>query len=190
MSQVSWCWMLLVLAPGCDRVFGLTELSPPVDAATSDANLDANLDNCPSGYAPIVGGATRYRFVTELQNWEFAHDDCANDTSVAITHLVEFDDQAELDAVRAAFPVLAPWEAWVGYARDLAGDPHVFHGTTGVLLPLGSPVWAGGEPDNSAGDEVVTFFGNNFDVVDGPRPTPYRYVCECDGVAGDRVFTF
>ncbi len=175
--------MLLALTPGCDRVLGLDDRTPLLDAA-----FDANLDRCPASYAPIIGGATRYRFVAEVHDWSFAHDDCADDSVPEITHLVELDDQAELDAVRAAVPVLPPWEAWVGYARDLSGDPFVFHGTTGAPLLLGSPIWAGGEPNNGLGEEVVTYFGHNFDVADAPRTLRVGYLCECDGVAGDRVF--
>ncbi len=179
MGRCRWVLALASLT-GCDAVFDL-EL-PAADAALADANLDL----CPPSYAPVQGGATRYRFILDKHDWVLAQADCADDSSPPITHLVELDDLAELGAVRDAFPAPDPWEAHTGYARDTTGDPFVFHATTGTLLPLGSPLWAGMEPNG--GDEDATFFGHNFNLADAPWAISRFYICECDGRPVTRTF--
>lgn len=180
-----WMWFAVVLGTGCDRVF---QLDRDIDAGDP---ADASLGACPSEYQPVPGGETLYLFVPAGKIWSDAQADCADDSSPSITHLVEFTDDVEVDAVQRAVPFGAPWGAWAGYARDTGSNPTVFFATTGPLLPLASTAWAGNEPDGFTvpGEETVTFFGDNFRIADGPATlVGIGHVCECDGRPVTRTF--
>ena len=181
-------WLALLLCAGCDRVFGLDR---DVDAGLPiDGNFDASLAMCPPEYQPVPGAETRYLFVPTLRMWPEAQADCADDSPDSITHLVEFTDHVELEAVRTAVPFPSSWNAWTGYARDTGSNPYVFFASTGPVLPLGSPVWAPMEPDGpvSVSEETVTFFNYEHAVADGPPTLEAAYICECDGRPVTRTF--
>lgn len=179
----------LLFVAGCDRVFGLQPLT---------ATADATVEECPADYAPIGNSTSRYRFGATPTRWPFADVDCRADTQTAITHLVVFDDVAEIAAVRSAVPLEPPWSLLVGYARDTGSDPYVFRAVTGGVLDRTSPLWADGEPNGDpnsvppAPEETVVYIAHATDLFDAPVDWitgPNPYFCECDGIRATEVFS-
>jgi len=160
---------VVALLAGCDAVF-----------------LDRSaLDDCPDYYAQLPGEVTFHRIVPTTASWTMAEADCLDDTADGITHLAVIDRFTEIDSIHTQSTEIL----WVGYARDLAADPKTFYTVTGDVLPEASSLWAGMEPSNADGNEVVVeledrgFNDNNEDVK-------HRYVCECDGKRATRAFDF
>ncbi len=176
---------------GCDLVYGLPERA--VDAGI-DIGIDAP-ETCPAMYNPIDGAPTVsvYRLVIgPPRNWQFAHDDCKNDSD-GITHLAVLDDLTELQTLRESVVVDATgdWWAWVGHARDTGADPFRFYAVTGEEVPYPSVMWNKEEPNNGLGqyEEEALWFSLYRDLTDAPWTLGMtHYFCECDGRVETRQF--
>lgn len=178
-------WIVLTLV-GCDRVFGLVPITPPIDAAIDRA--------CPDNYVEIPGAphTSRYRFDSEVTIWQSAEDICELDTPAArVTHLAVFETTDEETAVitwlHAQDPTIT---AHVGFARDTGSDPNVFFAVTGAELEAGDPRWNMGEPNGSPpGEETITWlWEDGTGLVDAGWDTMEQVMCECDGVPVSRQF--
>lgn len=185
-------WLALLSLAGCDSLFNLEHVDN-VDTAM-DAAVDATPEQCPASYATPPNTTGTYRYVSLSLPWDAAEADCENDTQTRISHLVVFDDIAELLAVRAAAPFEAPWEVSVGYARDTlaqGGVANEFYPITSTVpLLTTSPLWAMGEPNNGLGgpEETTVFISNDTALYDAPATYPHNYICECDHRQPARVF--
>jgi hypothetical protein len=188
---------------GCDLLFQLEHLEPRGDAAVvgdaSDANGDAgdaSLELCPVGYVSVANAPVTsvYRYSSLAIDWNAAAVDCRDDSLTGISHLVVFEGVAEVAALRAFVPALAPWGAHAGYSRDTIAHGGVatqFTSVTGMPLSSTSPLWASLEPDNGGGggpEEAGTFFANDRNLVDAPIAEVRGYVCECDHIVANQVF--
>jgi len=196
--------VLVVLLGGCDKLFSIDHVDLDKDAQTADTSVDPRLDGpvdapeaCPLDYRPVQNTplSSVYRYGTSQMSWDAAAADCANDTLTRVTHLIVFDDIAELVAIRPFVTAAAPWTAYVGYARNTishGGDPTMFTSVTGVPLSPTSMLWAVAEPDNGGGapmpEETVVFIRNDKNLTDGPDIYPFVYICECDHVPANQVF--
>jgi hypothetical protein len=186
--------MAMLLVGGCDVVYGLHgRTEPRDDAAIADAAIDGGADAidaalvCPTDYSAFAGtpATSRYKIMVRPESWTYGLDDCRNDTpGSGITHLVVFDDVVERDAIQDALPQGGTFRAWVGYARDITGQPLLFRSVTNVALATTSSLWRTGEPDNGNAPETVVWFSNDNDgIVDARTTDPIDgYVCECDFV--------
>jgi hypothetical protein len=189
-----WLTTMLLLG-GCDLVFGLNGRTEPrmdanvVDDGAVDTTLDvADAPQCPVNYSALANTppTSRYKIIVESgRAWPYALDECRNDTpGSGITHLVVFDDTVERDAVQDALPQGGTFRAWVGYARDITGQPLQFRSVTNVPLSMTSSLWRANEPDNGSGgpQETVVWFDNATQGIVDARTTDTLdgYVCECD----------
>jgi len=188
--------LALALA-GCDVVFRLDDLKVD-DGGTPDIAIDAG-EACRADYGTVSDTPTRskYRFVNTYLTWKEAEADCENDSATNITHLVVFDDEAELRGVRnfviaeVVFETGGAFQAHLGYGRNLADDATEFYAVTGEALPTSGPPWQLNEPNNGMGGapEPVVWFSREFDLVDGPTTFMTVYVCECDHRPVTNMFT-
>lgn len=200
MTRLAW---LVVLLAGCDKLFSIDHIDP-TDARIADTSVDTLLDGpidapeaCPTNYSIVPNTPLNsvYRLGSTPMSWDAAAADCSNDTLTRVTHLIVFDDIAELVAIRPFVPGVDPWIAYVGYARDTiqqGGDPTMFTSVTGIPLSPTSMLWAANEPDNGGGpslpEETVVFIRNDKDLTDGPDTYQFIYICECDHVQANQVF--
>lgn len=163
-------WVIaLACLSGCDVV--LLDRSP--------------LEDCPLDYARFGTETTRHRIVTTNSQWGPAQADCLDDTPEGITHLAVIDSFTEIDSI---YTVAEPGQnLWVGYARDLTGDPFTFFAVTGEPLDPASSLWAGNEPNNFGGDENAVLLEDRGFNDDGADQN-HDYVCECDGRQTTRTF--
>lgn len=181
-------WLAFVVLAGCDSLFNLEQVD------TVDAMVDATFEPCPASYTTPPNTTSRYRYVSLSLPWDAAEADCENDTQTRISHLVVFDDVAELIAVTASAPFERPWEASVGYARDTVaqgGVANEFYPVTSLRsLPLSSPLWAMSEPNNGLGgpEETTVFISHDTAMYDAPAIYPHTYICECDQQQPARIF--
>jgi hypothetical protein len=179
---------------GCDLVYGLPDRVHVVDAAI-DVGIDAP-EACPDTYNPIAGAPSSsvYRLmIGPPRDWQFAHDDCKNDSD-GITHLAVLDDVTELQKLRESVAIDATgnFYAWVGFARDTNADPYKFYAVTGEEVPYPSEMWQQFEPNNGNGkyEEEALWFSLDWDLVDAPWTLGMtHYFCECDGRMETRQFT-
>ena len=165
-------WVVLVLCSGCDLIF-----------------LDRNvLTDCPDTYTNVAKERTLYRLVVApTAKWLDAQADCVDDSPKPITHLMVVDEFTEIDSIYTISPKTR--QLWIGYARDLRGDPKQFFAVTGAPLDPTSSLWAGMEPNNNmnSGETAVDLEDRGFNDT-GPDGMK-AYVCECDGDAS-RTFDF
>lgn len=190
--------VIVVGCTGCDLAFGLggrVETDAAAIDVAPDMPPDTPAEPCPTdgSYVTIPDAPMRstYKIVASAnKTWQFASDECRNDTETAITHLVVFDDTTELEYVKQASPSRPPgtWYAWAGYARNYVAPAFEFTSVTGIAIPRLSQLWNDMEPDNggsSGPPETVVFFGDNIaGMIDGPWDEVHEgYVCECDGIA-------
>ncbi len=170
-------WLALLLLGGCDSLFNLDPVTLPPDARELDAAIDAVSEACPSVYSPI--GTSSYFFVPDVATWEAAEVLCERDTETHITHLVVFDDAAEMQAVRAIVttPNLS-WQVWAGYSRPKLDATKLYYEVTGGTIDAASPLWNVGEPN--AGDETATFFQATGGMIDTNAGYFLPSLCECD----------
>ncbi|HSD90634.1 MAG TPA: hypothetical protein VLB44_24085, partial [Kofleriaceae bacterium] len=194
-------WLVLLLG-GCDKLFSIDHVDLDKDAQTADTNGDAPTpvdapEACPQNYRIVQNTplSSVYRLGSTPMSWDAAAADCNNDTLTRVTHLIVFDDIAELVAIRPFVNAAAPWSAYVGYARDTiaqGGDPTMFTSVTGTPLSATSMLWGTNEPDNGGGpglpEETVVFIRDDKDLTDGPDTYPFVYICECDHVPANQVF--
>ena len=169
----------LVGLGGCDKLFSLSRLDPPIDAPA-----------CPATYTSVERAKSKYRYVAQQRLWDEAAADCRNDDATN-THLVVFDDAAEIAAMRTLVADAQIYTLHVGYARDTDGDPRVFYAVTGETLDLMSPtwdLWQQGEPNNFNGIETIVFIEHDKSLMDGEPSRSQRYICECDGRPATRTF--
>jgi hypothetical protein len=189
----SWLLSLVGICSGCDEVWSIDRVPPPVDAAPpiDTAPIDATV--CPGNYVTIPGQATKYRYGTPDRLWDEAAIDCNNDNP-GTTHLVTFDDLDELVAVRTIVAHPIPYNLHVGYARDTVaagGNDRVFYAVTGETLDLSSQLWdlwQQGEPNNYMMIETIVFIEHDKTLMDGEPSRSQFYVCECDGRPATRTF--
>ena len=173
---------LLCVFAGCDVVFRVDHIGP-----SDGGSLDAP-EACPADYTVVANAPVTnlYRFVDLPQIWEVAEADCVNDSITDISHLAVLDDVVELAALRAYINAQTGggFQALVGHARNVDGDPNQFFAVTGEPVPMTSPPWASNEPDNEPpngiGEETITWFEGTVDMVDGPDSLAQTYICECD----------
>lgn len=197
----------LLVATGCDGVFGLTRLHE--HASDDDASVDALGDGAPSdtpgdakmidayvqktcaelGYTLQVssGSSTRYRNGgTTKKTWLNAELDCADDASAANnvhTHLVVLSNDQEAGGIH--IDVLGSADAggyWTGLTDRAAAGTYRWVTNEGPGYPpaSGSP-WGTGQPNGSGG--CVVF--DNFSMFDVSCIETHFFACECDAFAED-----
>ena len=193
---------LVLLLPGCDRVFKLDDLDRAHDAAidgtgsgTSDAprdaapGIDAALPDaptaCPLGYVPMGNHNTSYKLVSGAAPFPTARGICNMD-EIGITrrtHLVVLDDENERVLLVSSFGSNL-WIGLVRIAQQNAFQPITDQATS--FPPQAVPPWAGGQPSGQTGENCVrTVAANGGTTVAGalddqPCSTTLKYVCECD----------
>lgn len=150
----------------------------PVDATSSADSALA----CPAGYSHTASGqSSRYRIVDEVDDWQSAAADCANDGPT--THLAVMSSNAEVQALSSVIDRFR----FVGHTdRRTAGtfaavtdEPNVYP----ELVMGTSPPWASGEPSDSgscAGVSTALAFHDR-DCSNEDQ----AYICECDAYADD-----
>ena len=205
MGRVRLVALVLVL-PGCDRVFNLEDIDPPaIDASAGDGSGSGTADApradarpsdakpidaaiaCPSGYAPLGNGGTSYKFVNTAASFPIARGMCDMD-EVGITrhtHLIVLNDENERVLLSTMFgPNL--WIGLVRIAQQNAFQPITDQMTT--FPPMLVPPWAGGQPSGQTGENCVrTVAGNGGVTVAGALDdqqcsVTLKYVCECDDI--------
>ena len=176
--------MLLVSVAGCRF-----EPQVAVDARADDAPVFEPVRDCPATYDVTLGArSSRYRFIlTANRAWE-ASDDC-NDDQPAFTHLIAFDDMAEVAEAQAQVnltPGLPGNVAWVGGVQlRMQPDPMTgWLSVTGGALVAGP--WSPNEPDDEGSGEgndeqFVGLEPNRGGMVDYPNNRDHGGLCECDG---------
>lgn len=181
---------------GCDRLFGLSPLDPPVDGQvdgagmTSDA-LDADPARCPATYdITFETSTTRYRHVTAGRNWLDAQNACAADLP-GRTHLVVLDDDVERVSLVSALEDRGfVGTFWIGLSDRRSEN--VFLWVT--LQPVGmpprtTPPWGAGQPDNQNGAQHCVRIqgmqsGGQWGLFDDAEcAATFEYICECDDYA-------
>ena len=162
--------------------------APPIDApvdAAIDAPIDAAIDapppTCPVNYNVMVG-ASRFRFVTNVQPFNNAVGDCAND-AVGATHLATIEDAGDIDPLHAGrggsemFWVHATCSPVSGVACD---DQAAWHWQPDGEAVTGS-LWGSGEPNNPTSERnAITFKTNgNWRINNVSASEVHAYICEC-----------
>jgi hypothetical protein len=191
------CVAARCVAPGGSPVDARSDDDPIVDGAAQTPSPDAFV-GCQPSFQTVAGapGTSKYLVVKNRETWASAQQSCRSHS--ATSHLVVFDDLAELSAIRtfANQTVTTPWGLWAGYARDYDSPPlDSFVSVTDVPLPFGSNLWRTDEPNNKGTlGEVVADFSdtgnlNDIDIGTIAAPRTHYYVCECDGQVDDRTFT-
>ena len=133
---------------------------------------DVQPPDCPTGYAPIAGQTSSYRYVTTATDWLAAELDCEDDGTG--THLAVVDTDAEnmaLDTLMAGEDAY-----WLGISdRRVEGTYRTVTDDVQTFLP-----WDDMEPTGAAEDCV---YAEDKDFVDTDCAAPRAYICECDGRA-------
>jgi hypothetical protein len=195
---------LVLLLPGCDRVFKLEDLDPVHDSASDGAGSGSGSDAaandapasdasplpdapiaCPLGYMPLGNHNTSYKLVNTAAAFPIARGICNMD-EVGITrhtHLVVLDDESERVLLVSSFGS----NLWIGLVR--IGQQNAFQPITDqatTFPPLAVPPWAGAQPSGQTGENCVrTVPANGSITVAGALDDQFcnlslKYVCECD----------
>jgi len=194
---------LVLLLPGCDRVFNLEEIDPvganrdassdTAGSGTSDAPpdgalpIDATPDAprvCPVGYMPLGSQNTSYKLVNTAAAFPTARGMCNMD-EVGITrhtHLVVLNDENERVLLVSSFGS----NLWIGLVR--IGQQNAFQPITDQATtypPQAVPPWAGGQPSGQTGENCVRTVPASGVTVNGALDdqactVALKYVCECD----------
>jgi hypothetical protein len=185
---------LVLLLPGCDRVFKLEDIDPPeIDAPAGDGSRTADAppidapdapSACPLGYTLIGTKNSFYKLVNTATSFPNARGICNMD-EVGITrhtHLVVLDDETERVLVNSYWgPNL-----WIGLVR--IGPLNAFQPITDQMTsfpPMQVPPWAGGQPSGQTGENCVRTVPPSGVTVAGALDdsqcgASLKYVCECD----------
>ena len=194
LAMRGWSVALVALL-GCDKLFDVDHVTaPPADAAVDAETYFDAMEQCPGSYRPLDGAPTEsvYLWVPANNTWEEAEADCEADTIAKITHLVVFEDVAEMVAIRAELnSTIGTFNSHTGYARNTAGDPFEFFSVTGDALPRSGPPWNANEPTGiiGVGEETTTRFESFRDLTDQPWNSQFNYLCECDHRRVTKTFT-
>jgi hypothetical protein len=152
----------------------------PADAAVDAAPPPPDAQACPSSYVAVDGQASRYRLVTNTDDWLAAERDCEDDGAATGggTHLLVLDDAEELTAVDSRINPAV----WIGMSdRVDEGTFVLVTGPGAVFRPFRS-----GEPNDGGllpSEDCIEL--NGVELNDEGCGTNRQYVCECDGVDAD-----
>ena len=187
---------LLALPAGCDKLFGLRDISgEPGDAAlVTDGPFDGRdapgdtveqtHSNCPAGFGQPYENS-RYRFVSTAVTWSEAMQFCASlddPTSTRRVHLVVLTSDFERSQ-HVYVNVVGSFSAyWLGYSDTKVEGAYQW--VTGELLNYPSAsAWGPSEPSMDPGDNCVRVSYSNNDLDSMLCTTPTPFVCECDDYA-------
>lgn len=185
-----WLVATALLAAGCDSLFNLDHLKPPLidgggpldsheevpDSALVDVppgTIDAPLDGSDAtGLCAISYAGNRYQAKNYLYSWAMADNYCRTlqvPNSTKYSHLAVVDDQADLSAITSAAGSAA---AWVGLSYDSINGRWSW--ITAQSVP--TIVWGANEPTGAGSCALATTTGLVDDSCAQSRP----FVCECD----------
>ena len=168
--------LVLVLATGCDAVFGL-------DRVTADAPAvpDAPVPECPATFVAI--GGSHYERIPASMTWLAGELACeATRGGVrSYTHLAVFSSDLELAAALAAFPGVP---LALGFSDAAVEGQFVPITDEVVAWPAStSPPWLAGQPNNLTEQDClhVDATGQLDDKdCDDPLSDTFQALCECD----------
>ncbi len=190
--------LLLALASGCDRLFGLSHLDEPAAAdarrdTASDADVvfDARVDSivpthsgCPQGFANPYENS-QYRYIATPSTWSEALAFCHvldDPTSTKRVHLAVLTSDFERSTHISVVVVGSASAFWIGLSDTAVEGTYQWVTAESVSYPELTS-WGTLEPSTGPDDDCVRveFSTNNLDSM--PCATPSAFVCECDDYA-------
>jgi hypothetical protein len=175
-------WLVVLALVGCGRI-GFAPIASAVDGGgdgrPADDGMAPTVDTialvCPAGYDSVAGGC--YHDPQNGGTWTAAEAQCEAD---GVGHLVIFDDQNELDALRGYAGGVV---FWIGVTdRITPGSYLTVTGSVASFLP-----WSPGEPTGGSQNCLVSYLqflpANPF--VDESCTVASMTWCEFDGKPAD-----
>jgi hypothetical protein len=190
--------MLLVLATvaGCDKLFAIDHLDPPIDGRPRDGAIDTRMtdgapdmiiqthSSCPPGFGLPYENST-YSYYTASLTWSDAMQFCRNlddPTSTRRVHLPVLSSDFERSIHVYVMVVGSASAYWIGLSDTQTEGTLQWVTAEQVSYPYPG-AWGPNEPSMDPGDECVRVeaSNNNLDVI--PCTTMSPFVCECDDYA-------
>jgi lectin-like protein len=186
----------IVLAPGCDELFGLRRSvdagavgDVPIDLPDDvPARLDASIDApqpsalCPASYGMIGTQPTKYRFIPQALTWPAAQALCAAEqvpNSTRYTHLVVITPDSERSQLNALHNV----RTWIGVSdrvTELAYRWVTDEIILGTNPPAAGSPWASGEPKHARPTDDCVEMNVTADYAETDCGVTLPVWCECD----------